>query len=93
MGGTRIMKVNAIKCPKCKDIVYSRAGHDFRECSCGGVFIDGGFDYVRMGFETELKGKVKRLDVEVKATKEELYIDWFDHINKFGLIKDKNIKK
>ena len=40
---------NAIKCLKCGDIVESKHRHDFRMCSCGAVFIDGGHDYVRCG--------------------------------------------
>jgi len=35
------MKVSAICCPKCKNIIYSRARHDCRSCSCGEVYIDG----------------------------------------------------
>ena len=45
------MKVTAINCLNCKDIVWSRATHDFRPCSCGDCFIDGGRSYDRMGFK------------------------------------------
>lgn len=36
------IKVSAIKCLACGDIVYSRANHDFHRCTCGLVFVDGG---------------------------------------------------
>ena len=36
------MKVIALKCSNCGDIIWSRAQYDFRECSCGSIAIDGG---------------------------------------------------
>jgi len=78
------MKVNAIECQKCKDTIYSRAGHDFRYCSCKEVFIDGGFDYTRIGGEKKM---FKEKTIEVKATKKELYDDWNTRADKFGVIK------
>ena len=81
-------KVNAIKCLKCGDTIYSRAGHDFRQCSCGECFIDGGFEYVRIGGD-EKNWKSKKINVN--ATKKELYDDWNTRTDKFGKIKgDKN---
>ena len=38
-----------IKCLKCLDIIQSFDRHDFKWCSCGNIFIDGGDDYVRYG--------------------------------------------
>ena len=43
------IRVNAMQCLHCGDIIYSCATHDFRYCSCGKCYIDGGFDYVRGG--------------------------------------------
>lgn len=43
------MEMTGAKCPHCNDIVYSRSRHDFMECNCGKSFIDGGFDYTRIG--------------------------------------------
>ena len=81
-------KVNAIKCLKCGDTIYSRAVHDFRQCSCGECFIDGGFEYVRIGGD-EKNWKSKKINVN--ATKKELYDDWNTRTDKFGKIKgDKN---
>jgi len=40
---------NKIKCLKCNDIIQSYYTHDFKKCSCGNIFIDGGNDYLRYG--------------------------------------------
>ena len=75
-------KVTAIKCPKCKDTIYSCARHDFRQCSCGEVAIDGGFDYVRVIGATETK------QLEIDATRKDLFDDWNKNKKrKYGLIK------
>ena len=79
------MKVYAVRCPKCKDIIYSRATHDFHYCSCGNVFIDGGFEYTRIGAED--LDALERMEIDVNATEKELYKDWNKNIDKFGIIK------
>ena len=33
---------HAIQCKKCLDIIESKSIHDYKECSCGAVAIDGG---------------------------------------------------
>ncbi len=38
-----------IKCLKCNDIIESKHEHDFKKCSCGACFIDGGDKYTRIG--------------------------------------------
>lgn len=77
------MKVTAAVCKECGDAVYSRTRHDFRWCSCGKTFIDGGFDYIRSG------GEVKELiELEIEADKKKLYNDWNFSKDKFGLIKN-----
>jgi hypothetical protein len=43
------MKVAAVKCPNCKDVIWSRHRHDCRSCKCQDSFIDGGRDYTRLG--------------------------------------------
>lgn len=40
---------NIAKCKKCGDIIESKSRHDFVECSCGAIFVDGGNDYIRRG--------------------------------------------
>ena len=78
------MKIFAIQCLKCKDIIYSRARHDCRSCSCGTVVIDGGFDYMKVSGE---KKSFEQKVLNVKATKKELFDDWNKRKDKFGLIK------
>jgi len=87
------MKINAVQCYKCGDIIFSRARHDFRRCTCGEIFIDGGFDLVRVGgMEIE---KIKSIQIKISATKKELYNDWSKRKDMFGIIKGggKNEKK
>lgn len=40
---------NAAKCLKCDTVLESRHRHDFQQCECGNVFVDGGLDYMRRG--------------------------------------------
>lgn len=85
------MKIQALKCKKCGDIIFSRSRHDFRYCSCGAIFVDGGFDYFRYGGDFADMESVKIL---VDATKDDLYQDWSRGINKYGLRKtNKKVKK
>ena len=42
-----------LQCNKCKDIIESKHVHDFVECKCGAIFVDGGDEYTRMGGEIE----------------------------------------
>ena len=48
-----MIKVNKIQCLKCRDIIESKTRHDWAECSCGAVFVDGGKDYLRRGGNPE----------------------------------------
>jgi hypothetical protein len=38
---------NQAKCRNCGDTVYSTSRHDYVECSCREVMVDGGNDYLR----------------------------------------------
>ena len=40
---------NAVFCNKCNELIYSAHRHDFRECKCGNIFVDGGQEYLRRG--------------------------------------------
>lgn len=40
---------NAARCSKCKDIIESTHRHDFVQCTCATIFVDGGLDYLRRG--------------------------------------------
>jgi hypothetical protein len=77
------MKVFAVVCKICGDTIFSRARHDFRKCSCGKTFVDGGFDYIRYGGEAE----EKFVELEIDASRRDLYQDWGNCIDKYGLIK------
>ena len=60
------MEIKGIQCPKCNDKIYSRARHDCRYCSCGYCFIDGGFDYARVGFGLDGdKNTIPPLNVDI----------------------------
>lgn len=45
------VKSNGIRCPRCNDKLYSLHRHDFKSCQCGAVFVDGGPDYLRTGWD------------------------------------------
>ena len=44
---------NSAKCLECGDEIESTHRHDFRTCSCGNIFVDGGKDYVRRGWTSD----------------------------------------
>ncbi|MGH2569531.1 MAG: DUF7695 domain-containing protein [Bacteroidota bacterium] len=43
---------NAAKCLKCGDVIESKSRHDFRSCTCGAIFVDGGHEYLRRGADS-----------------------------------------
>jgi hypothetical protein len=49
-------------CDSCKDVIYSSYRHDMAYCSCGDVFVDGGFDYMR----TSMTGTPVKIDFLTK---------------------------
>lgn len=42
---------NAAQCKNCGTFIESTSRHDFEECACGSIFVDGGHDYLRRGYE------------------------------------------
>lgn len=38
---------NEATCAKCGDHIESKTRHDYLECDCGAIAIDGGTDYTR----------------------------------------------
>ena len=78
------MKVDAVKCPKCKDVIYSRSRHDFRPCSCGEIAIDGGFDYKKVMFKTK---PPQDFLIDVNVDRKALFDDWDQDLNKYGLCR------
>lgn len=79
------LEVTAIECSSCGDIVFSRANHDFRRCTCGECAIDGGFEYTK----TVGASAIKPFMLKIVQTKQELYNDWNTGEDKYGLIKNK----
>lgn len=43
------IKSNKAQCRICKDIIESTTVHNFVQCSCGEIFVDGGKQYLRRG--------------------------------------------
>ncbi len=80
------MKINAIQCPTCGDIIFSRDRHDFKSCSCKEIYIDGGFSYRRVGY---LDQPPKNIEIDLEVTEKELYNDYNKGIDKYGIIKTK----
>lgn len=77
-----------MRCPVCGDDIYSRAQHDFRVCSCGAIFVDGGFEpYApRYGFLIENKSGagIYAHELEIRANRNELFDDWNVGTDNFG---------
>jgi len=86
------IKVEAVQCPICDDIIYSCARHDYHSCTCGNCDIDGGFDYLKYGWTNV---KPVQIEIEVDATKEELYNSWnnssLEGPRKYGKITRKKV--
>lgn len=40
---------NRARCALCGDIIESKRTHDWVACSCGEIFVDGGYEYCRAG--------------------------------------------
>ena len=70
MSKPRIIK-NMIRCNLCDDVIESKTAHDFQQCSCGAVFVDGGLDYLRRGFKN---GPEDFEELSVVETDEEGYV-------------------
>jgi hypothetical protein len=87
------LKINAIKCKKCGDIIYSRCHHDFHWCGCCSCAVDGGFDYFKITGQPsdweamEINILENKSDEEAKKI---LYNDWNKDKNKYGTIVNKD---
>jgi hypothetical protein len=55
---------------------------------CGACYIDGGFDYVRVGWDPKI-GHPEQFLIDVNADKNQLYQDWNNRENAFGMILPK----
>ena len=45
---------NAAYCLNCETEIESTHRHDWVQCPCGSVFVDGGKDYLRRGGDPEM---------------------------------------
>ena len=79
------MKVKAIKCNSCGDIVYSRTEEDLRRCGCGAVSAHGGQSYSK--FEPSPGSDYVLIKIDINADPHDIYRDWSDMIDSYGLIK------
>ena len=79
------MKILAVKCKICNDIIYSRAQHDFHWCSCKNIAVDGGFEYNKITFKNF--SDLEEVEIEVNVSKKELYNDWNLNENKYGIVR------
>ena len=43
--------MNRARCEKCKTTIESTYRHDFAQCVCSAIFVDGGDDYFRCGYD------------------------------------------
>lgn len=94
IGNEEQMKIKAIRCPKCGDVIYSRARHDFHWCTCKLIGVDGGFDYTKYCIRLE-EGRIDwvaptsvlQIELEVDVTEKKLYKDWNLGINKYGIVR------
>ena len=87
------MKIRALQCKRCNTVIFSRAQHDFRRCSCEdnlGCSIDGGFDLCRVSGNPK---NIKWVNIEIPCDKAELYDDWNTGTNKWGKHTKAELKK
>jgi len=61
---------NAARCRQCGDEIESLFRHDFKWCSCGDIFVDGGFDYLRRGGNPEDCEDLSEINEDVEITQE-----------------------
>ena len=81
------MKIKAIKCHTCEDVVFSRTEGDFRECSCGLLSVSGGQTHFKHEAINEAPHEKKQIFLD--CNQEELYNDWDSMTDFYGLIKAK----
>lgn len=75
------MKINAIQCGQCDDIIFPRLPYDSRKCSCGHCTVDGELEGV---IATGLFFTYGQIDLNI--TKLMLYKDWDESNDKYGKI-------
>lgn len=73
---------NAARCRACNAEIVSEYRWDFVKCPCGKIFVDGGLDYLRRGFERSYE------DFEERSVwYEESFEEWASEVEKDGSAK------
>ena len=81
------MLVRAIHCEECNTTVYSRASEDLRECECGRIRVYGGcMSHFKYDIKDK-KAKYRTIKIDIQATPNDLYDDYENMEDRFGLIK------
>ena len=81
------MLVRAIHCEECNTTVYSRASEDLRECECGRIRVYGGcMSHFKYDIKDK-KAKYRTIKIDIQATPNDLYDDYENREDRFGLIK------
>lgn len=83
-------RVMATECHYCKDILFSRARHDLRNCTCGKTWVDGGQDFLRIGW-TDRKPRTYKLFIHQSPNV--LYDDWNSMTDRYGCISRESARK
>lgn len=39
-----------VRCMLCGDVIRSMSVHDFKYCKCGAISVDGGAEYLKIGY-------------------------------------------
>jgi hypothetical protein len=58
--------MSKVMCTSCNEIIMSSHQRDFKYCSCGDTFIDGGDVSFRCGWKTNPPVVVSKNDLEYK---------------------------
>lgn len=69
---------NRAKCKLCDDIIESFHRHDYVECSCGEIAVDGGQDYLRAVFknaENFLRIDDEENELPIKYAEDAIFAD------------------
>lgn len=74
------------RCGKCDDVVFSRTSRDYRGCSCGAIYVDGGIGCKRVIGDFDNSEPVM-FQLHRGVDLQDLYDDWNQGLDEFGLIK------
>jgi hypothetical protein len=67
------VKQVGIKCLECGNEMYSNYTHDWKKCTCGAIFVDGGHSYLRFGTTTGKKWEYCERFIDKEYKKEYVY--------------------